>query len=312
MAIKRDLSELPAASDTHAEAVTPDPTPRFARILPDTWAKANAAREAAHKPSGAFFRHSDAGKCARAIAMRAAGVQTSDPMDLTGVWNVTLGTRIHDEWQAAIRNAYPDAEIERRIGIEAIDSVGYIDAVVTHEGRRVAIELKSIGGFGFKGAVGKVSKGRPAEGPKGDHVLQAALNAYAVDADEAVVAYLAKECISVNQGRDLTELGRFSAEWTYPRDVFTKLAEDEITRIAGIRALLEQGLLAARKHPDLPSGSEIIDPATGRWERRDADGAICDTGTHWSCNYCAYQETCVTTPSGRVPVESVVALDGAA
>lgn len=312
--IKRDLSDLPPA-----DGFTPDPTPRFIGVLVDQWA---AERDFAKATAlGTPFRHSDAGKCARAIAYTAAGIPRSDPMDITGVWNTSLGTLIHEQWQEALQARWPDAQVEVTCQMVGADGSGHIDAVIgvpieddPHpEHHVIAIELKTIGGFGFKGAVGAARKGTPAEGPKAAHLLQAAINGRAVDADEVVIAYLAKECISatVAQRFGITDdVGRFAAEWTLTRDQYEPLADGEAERVAGILALVADGRLAARKSPEMPPGAEVTDPETGAYEVRlrteDGERVLADTGSTWECDYCAYQTLCATTDSGRIPVSDAV------
>ena len=318
VAIKRDLSDLPPAG------LAPDPSPRFAGLLAEWW----STRPDDHVPSGKAFRHSDAGKCARALSYRIAGIPCSDPMDLPGWHNVELGTLIHDAWQEALPAMFTveraqslfddrtvvDVQVAIEVGVEheAIDSIGYVDAVVTvtfdgdHEPHVIALELKSVGGWKHKNAIGKARKNSPAEGPDTGHLLQAALNGLAVGADEVVVAYIAKECLSATQYRDADPLARFVAEWAFTREQYVPLAERELERVAAVIALGSEGLLAPRKLPDMPPRSEITDPSTGDWEQR-IDGEVTDTGNAWACAYCPYQTVCLTTEAGRIPVESVVA-----
>ena len=151
VAIKRDLSDLPPA-----DGLTPDPSPRFVGVLVEAWAE-----EDDDKPTalGTPFRHSDAGKCARALSYTAAGVPRSDPMDITGVWNVNLGTLIHDLWQEALQARWPDAEVEVTCATVGADGSGHIDAVVRNplpagdpnpdDYWTTAYELKTMGGRGF-------------------------------------------------------------------------------------------------------------------------------------------------------------------
>jgi len=302
MALAADHSTLPTAAVSGG--LVPDDEPRFVQALAEHWQATNDD----DKPTalGTRVRHSDAGKCARAIAYTAAGIPKSDPMDLTGVWNVNLGTTIHEAWQAALLTKYPDAEIEPKVGHQDLDASGHLDAVIRTGGRTIVYELKSIGGYGFKAAVGRARRGTPAEGPKVEHRLQAALSGLALDADEIVIGYLAKECISVGQGRDMDDLARFAAEWTFDRETYRPWAVAEKDRLNGILRLLDGGELAARKFPAglLPAGAEIVDPATGRWEVR-RDDAVADTGTFWACAYCNFRTVCATTEAGRIPVTAV-------
>lgn len=308
MALAADLSSLPTKQADTPTGWTPDAEPRFVHLLAEQWRADDDERGPKPRATAdSRFRHSDAGKCARAIALTALDVEPSDPMDITGTWNTNLGTLVHDAWQAAILARYPDAEIETVISSVDGEGSGHIDAVIRTADKVIACELKTIGGFGFKSAVG--ADRRPAEGPKFEHMAQASLNGAAVDADEVVIGYLAKECISVNiaKRKGLSELGRFCAEWTLPREQYEPIAADESERIAGILDLLDQGTLPARAFPKgiLPAGARITNPANGAWEAYDAAGQLVDTGTWWACGYCSHQTTCTAQPTGRTPITDV-------
>lgn len=336
MGLAKDLSDLPRPAATKADGWAPDPEPRFVHLLAEKWQADNEAagpKARAHKD--ARFRHSDAGACARSVALSALDTPPSDPMDLTGVHNTSLGTIIHEAWQEVLAERYPDALIEPKVQTCDGAGAGHIDAVVTiPEGgewievpdtdadpggrgdfldKVIEVELKTVGGFAYKMAVGE--RGAP-QGPKHEHRVQSALNAKAVDADEAVIAYLSKEAISVNAAKrkNLSELARFCAEWTMTRDEYLPLAEAEEARVLGILRLLDEGTLPARKipSPELPTGAVIVDPSTGRWEVK-GDAGIEDTGTFWACGYCRFQTLCTDMPSGRCSVDEIpVELRGAA
>ncbi len=330
--IKTDLSHLPTPAKTSDDPRNPDPTPRFAHLLAEAWREAEQRKgELARAHTDSRFRHSDAGNCARAIAYAALDLPSSDPMDLSGYWNTGLGSRVHDLFQGVLEATYgADVEIERKVRTVGADGSGHIDAVVTiPEGtwvsapssdlhpsgadgwapKVVAIELKTVGGFAYKMAVGERGA---AQGPKREHVLQAALNAAAVNADEAVVVYLAKEALSVSvaERKGFSEVGRFAAEWTFSRHEYLPLAQAEAVRVAGILEMVAGGTLPRRRFPsdELPKGHEIVDPATGRWVVHDADGAVLDFGTYWACGYCRYRTLCTQVGPGRVPVETAVEL----
>jgi hypothetical protein len=313
MALANDLSNLPKANRDQA-GEPPDPNPRFVQLLVAKMAAAN--EKAGTKPTamGTRVRHSDAGKCARAIAYTAAGVERSDPMDLPGVWVTSLGTLIHEAWQEALLERFPEATIETKLRIDGLDASGHADAIIDLPSvapgdekplRRILFELKTCGGFSYKMKVGE--RGNP-EGPSHEHKLQAALNGLAVDADEIVIGYIATEAISkpAASRKKIDETTRFCAEWSYTREEFEPWARAEQARLQGVLDLLDDGLLAARKFatPELPVGHEIVDPKSGRWEVRKDDQVV-DTGTFWACNYCSFQSLCVTTESGRIPVTAV-------
>lgn len=301
MALSRDLSHLPRAD----EGLAPDATFRFADVLVEKWAKENEAEgDKPHAIDGTRFRHSDAGKCARLLGYRAAGIAASDPMDLSGVNNTRLGTVIHDLWQEALADRYPGAEIEVKVRTDGADGSGHVDAVVRSGGHTTAIELKTVGGYAFKAAIGRARKGMAAEGPKAEHLYQAALNAQALDADEAVVVYVAKEALSKTYRVD-DERQRFLAEWTLTREQYEPLAVEEAERVAGIVAVVDGGELPRRivAH-SMPPGAEIVDPSKGTWEQ-SIDGEVADTGRYWGCDYCSHQQVCIGTKAGRIPVTSV-------
>lgn len=318
----KDLSDLPKAKGGRS-GLLPDESPRFVQALVEAWAEDHDDDKAT--ALGTRFRHSDAGKCGRAISYTAAGIPKSDPWDLPGIWNVRIGTMLHDLWQGVIEpyvraNAatlFPDGEIvavelEPPVATVGVDGSGHIDCVIRvsyADGRTwvVAYELKSQGGWGFKNAIGVASKARGAEGPKTDHILQGALNGLAVGADEVVIGYLAKECISINEADrwGLDELGRFTAEWAFTREEYEPLALKEAERVAGLLALVEDGTLGRRTVPyEMEPAAEIVDVANSGWTV-ERDGETLSTGSVWNGSYCAYcnfRSLCVLTGSGRIPV----------
>lgn len=312
MALKQDLSHLPTPAKTTGEGLAPDATPRFAHLLVEQWREDEQRKgDLARAHTDTRFRHSDAGGCARAIAYAALDIEASNPMDLSGYWNTGLGSRVHDMWQSVISIRFPDAAIEQKVRTVGADGSGHIDAVVrmplSDGSKVVAVELKTVGGFAYKMAVGERGA---AQGPKAEHMLQAALNAAAVDADEAVIVYLAKEALSVNvaKRKGFDEIGRFAAEWTLTRKQYLPLAQEEAERVAGILALVDDGTLPLRRFPsaELPKGHEIVDPSVGRYEVRGAEGDVLDTGTWWACGYCKFQTLCQEVGAGRPPVDTVV------
>lgn len=304
MGLARDLSSLPTPATLTGDGRKPDPEPRFVQVLVESW-RENDPGPKARAVKASRFRHSDAGKCARAVAYAALEVPDSNPMDLSGWWNTGLGTIIHEAWQAALKARYPDANLEPKVALG--QGSGHIDAVLHHEGRKVAIELKSTGGYSMKLAVGERGA---AQGPKYEHIVQASLNGLAVDADEVVIAYIAKEAISAGAAKrkGFSELGRIVAEWTLLRDEYEPIAQTEMSRIDGILALVDDGILPARKIPggELPPGAVITDPHTGQWQVTSDEGEILDVGTYWACaGYCKYEDLCAGTTSGRQAISEV-------
>lgn len=306
--LKADLSELPRATATKDVAVQADREPRFGQVLAETWAASDRfATELPRAKQGARFRHSDALNCARAVAYAALDVPACDRLDLSAVFVMNLGHIVHDAWQEVMAARF-GAEAEVKVG--SGERAGHIDSVVRMDGKTIALEAKTVGGFAYKMAVGERG---PAQGPKRAHIVQGALNAIEVDADELVIVYWSKDAISVNVAarKKFTELERFTSEWTFTRDEFEPLAREEQARVDGILALLDEGVLPARMIPELPRGAKITDPATGRWEQ-SRDGKLVDTGSAWNCGYCRWQTACQATSPDRQPVAEVAVALGVA
>ena len=292
MAIAKNLSGL-SATTTKAPARAPEGTATLAPLLAEAWAARFVDPEPRPMASeDARIRHSWAGTCSRALGYRLLGV-TEKGKGLADEWRLGLGREIHEWWQDALQVQYPDAEVEVQL-ITELGTAGHADAVVTIDGVKVLIELKTINGFGFKKAVG--ARG-PADGPRHSYVLQAALNALAANCDEVWIVYVSLENLSNREAEKMgaTEAGRFSAEWHFTREQWEPLAYDELARFADVMATVDAGDLPPREIPDpeLPAGAQIYDPAKGRWEVR-SQGLVTDTGSYWGCTYCPMQDRCVS------------------
>jgi hypothetical protein len=307
-----DLGHLPKAKRVEGEP--PDEHPRWGSILID-WIHDRAEKNKPNAVEGARFRHSDAGICARALAYAALGVESSNPPEPDGYYIFWLGDVIHEAFQAAVKEKFGDAaEVEVKVGEPGSTMGGHIDVVVKLETGNtkpyvVSIEVKSQGGFGFKLASAQFQG--PPEGPKLTHKRQSFLNAKAIDADEAVVLYFAKDPNNwVKEGMD--PLLRVVAEWTYTREQYEPEADEEIARIQGILSLLDdEKMLPARKVPELGAQNHLIlDPTKGEWANIvDGHPVFPDKyKPYWGCGYCRYQDTCAQTGAEREPVDVLVQL----
>jgi hypothetical protein len=314
MPINKNLSDLPAAETR--EGVTPDADPFIGRAIAEAWLSENFSDEKAHAVEGTSFRFSMAGACSRELAYYMTDTPISDPVDAAGAWRMSLGTMVHEAVQKYQNYIIPALMLdvdETRSGsiddevkthIDRCNGSGHADMVITVlDGnntvlKKTVVELKTINGFGYKMAATSF-KGAP-EGPRQDHVLQAALNAYALDADEVIVCYLSMENVSPNLIKycDDPMFGRFTAQWTYSKAEWMPLAEAEIERVSKIQARLNEvdgDALQIRRRVKNDDGVWVTvnDPSTGAWTRTDEDGAIVDAGKYWKCAYCNYQQQCV-------------------
>lgn len=308
MSLAKDLSSLPKAATLRADGVPPDESPTFlASYFDHLTARNEAEGQRPHAVEGTRFRHSMALSCSRAVAYHALHVPESNPMDLAGVLVTSNGTAKHDEIQAVLSEQLdPDVfEIEVPCQIEGFDGSGNADGKLSiWDGddlvKVVVWEHKNVGGFAFKMAVGERGA---AQGPKLAAIVQGGLNALALDGDDLVITLLTWEALSVNvaKRKGFDELGRVTAQWTFPRSHWEPLALAEVERVTGILGLLDEGVLPARKIPDpeIPRGATIVDPTVGRWELHDDSKGLVDAGTAWNCGYCRWQTMCAETPAGR-------------
>lgn len=313
MSIARDLSSLPRETRGE-EGVTPDPEPAFlAAYFAHLTARNEAEGERPHAVEGTRFRHSMAGSCARAVAYHALKVPESNPMDLAGIMVTSNGTAKHDEIQEVLcEQLSPDVfQVEVPCQIEGFDGSGTADGLLElwesdELHKRVVWEHKNVGGFAFKQAIGERG---PAQGPRRSAIIQGALNALALDADELVITLMTFEAVSVNiaKRKNLTEQGRIAAQWTFARDEWEPIARAEVARVSGILELLDEGTLPARKipDPDIPVAAVIVDPASGRWEVHDDAKGVVDLGSTWHCLYCRWQQVCREVPAQRTPIGDV-------
>jgi hypothetical protein len=301
--IKSDRSTTPKGAASGGNP--PDANPRFVTAVAQAWHDAYyaAGKDTRAMAADTPFRGSDAGFCSYSLALtlleRAGLGQQSNPPTLSDVWRMNLGTMIHSAMEEYLPLAFPGAQCEVT-GITVENEASFhADVLIKDKGKTTLFELKTINGTGFKSSTIGYRKDSPAEGPRGSAVLQAALAAEAFNCDEVVVGYLAMELIgpAVAAANNLDDVGRFAAEWTYTRDEYIALAEDERARLRFIAATVKAGRMPERSIPDLPDGAVITDPKTGAWSvaGEGVTGmSIIDVGTTWQCNYCRHQDSCVS------------------
>lgn len=324
MAIKQSAADIPREASA---GNPPDEHPRYGQLLAQAWSAIND--EHYHQKSRTdvprYVRLSWAGACARLVGYRLLDRPESNPPDLAAIWRMSLGTMVHELLQEALVRAFPTAEIEKNIGAESDALFGFPVSgrtdvfLVDDDGKRIAIEVKSINGFGFKKSVG--ARGVP-EGPRGSALYQAALNGRAHNADEIVIVYLSLECLSDREltalvtktGGEPIDIRKFVAEYTYSRADLDALVDAELKRLAKIvgmvdlRAEAEQALaeqteggpsavldlapLPPRSIPlSMPARARVTDPLKGTWALVVEDNVL-QAGESWECQYCSQQLRC--------------------
>jgi hypothetical protein len=309
MAIKKNLGELPIVNT--GNGVRPDRDPFIGRAFAAAWLDKNYQEGKAHAVEGSRFRFSMAGTCSRQLQYYVAGEPVTDPPDAADAWRMGLGTMVHtaiqEYFEASMVNGifdcnFYEVEMETKTSIPEISGSGHVDMFFTlfdkdsKPYRKVVVEIKTLNGFGFKMAATGF-KG-PAEGPRRDHIKQAALSAYALDADDVIICYVSMENVSPSiAGKycDDPEFGRFTAQWTYSKAEWMPLAEAEIARVRNVLSQIDHpsgGLVEPTIENDNGLLVSITDPATGRWELMHEDSLI-DSGKAWQCAYCRYRTTCI-------------------
>jgi hypothetical protein len=309
MPIKKNLGDLPVVST--GNGVRPDADPFIGRAIAKAWLDKNYQEGKAHAVEGSRFRFSMAGACSRQLQYYVTGEPVTDPPDAADAWRMGLGTMVHtaiqEYFEASMVNGvfdcnYYEVEMETKTSIPEISGSGHVDMLFTlFDGdskpyRKVVVEIKTLNGFGFK--VAATGFKGPAEGPRRDHIKQAALSAYALDADDVIICYVSMENVSPSlAGKycDDAEYGRFTAQWTYSKAEWMPLAVAEIERVRSVLAQIDHpagGLVEPTIENDSGVLVSITDPSSGRWELLD-DGVLIDSGKAWQCGYCRYRSTCI-------------------
>lgn len=309
----RDLSHLPPAGTP--EGRPPDEHPRFGpALLHAILAERMAADERPMAAEDARFRASWGGKCSRFLAYAMTGQPKTNPPDVISHWSFLLGQLVHDAIDAVAPLVFPGAEVEVARRIPLVDDDGEIVVVAASHAdlvvpahpeeppsnRRVAIEVKSTNGYGYK--LKSTNFRGPEQGPDMGAVVQGAIACVENDCDELVVLLFSLEAISKDQA-DRSKLPqperRVTAEWTFSREECEQIVAAEYRRVKRVTTLIDADgdpTAVPRKLWSRDQGSwvEIRDPQRGAWEQRQGDGTIVAAGTDWACGYCDYQDRCVS------------------
>ena len=149
------------------------------------------SREAGRRETAfpTLVRYSDAGKCARAIALEKLlpEEEAQGELDVAGEWVMWLGKLVHDQVQQAIIDTYGGIAEDLFLAPRGAPSyaspgallAGHADWVGIIDGSelgKICYELKTGGGFAFDQAVGLNRKGytrREPHGPKASAKIEA-------------------------------------------------------------------------------------------------------------------------------------------
>jgi hypothetical protein len=300
-------------------AFPPDAAPEYTTELAIAWYKryvASGADEKAFAIEGAKYRASWAGSCTRQLQYKMSGQPETDPSSAADAWRMQVGTAVHDMVQPVLVDAFPGAEIEKKVDLSVLGIPGaaHLDVWIPREEEDIdgtvevvtpstAIEIKSINGFGYKKAATTFNR-QPPEGPRFSARVQGALAAKALDADRMKVLYLSLENLSPSVAAKAGlggEIGRFAAEWSFSKEEYTELADAEVARVREVLDDIHKGKLSRRYDPGtMPEGALVTSPDDGSWILQE-DGYVVGTGRTWQCDYCSFRARCLDDgPSGNL------------
>lgn len=299
MAINPGIMDLPRAD--RPEGNKPAANNFVAEAVAQSWYERIESEQARGDlalaiPEAGPYRGSYASKrCDRALQYALQGKEESNPPTLADAWRFGIGHTVHEMLQTIAADLFPDAENEVVIDLRpaGIPGSAHADIVMTHDGHKTLVEIKSINGFGFKMSATPF-KG-PAEGPRSGHVMQAALAAKALGCTRIVVAYLSLEVVGAKLAADYsdTEAGRFAAEWHYTVEELEPIIAQEVERINTLVSQVDDPPVKRRLiDHGIPEGAIITDPTSGMWVVTEGR-AITDTGDTWMCAYCSQRDRCI-------------------
>lgn len=265
-------------------------------------------------PDAGPYRASLSGsRCDRAAFYQMAGYDETNPMTIADSWRAALGTIVHDVIEDVAPIMFEENEDVTDVDNEStldlrligINGSGSGDILITYKGVKTAVEVKTVGGFKFKLAA-TTFKG-PPQGPSYGHILQGAMAAKVLGADQLIIAYLSMENVSpkLAEAYASSEAGRFAAEWHYNVEQLEPLIASEVERAGSMEQLIAANTDAPEGHavalaerelrdPEYPIGAVVTNPKSGMWTVLADDGdSITDTGTTWMCDYCRYRDQCI-------------------
>jgi len=220
-----------------------------------------------------YGRASMAGQCVRQCVysmLLAAGridvPEDGSRDDLTRSTAFLIGDAIHTWVQEAVRLYDPEATVEEAWSTDLLS--GHADAVYTDEdGAKVVVEAKSMSASYFHSAM---AGGKP----RYDHLMQAGVSAYMLNASKVHVIYICK-----NAPRSISP----TLEWVLEVPQFEVMMAIEALEYAAQSA--RDGVIPAR----LYQGHEIDLPGD----------------EHTCCRWCPYTERCLMDGPGVHPLELV-------
>lgn len=247
--------------------------------------EARAAQGDKPTAAGTRLRCSDANACSRKIVFGMLKI----PRDIPFTDDTLMAFRAGDFYHQVVQEALT-IELNARCEVPVdyspeISLSGSCDAVYNADGHTIAVEIKSMKGFGFDYCAGN-RKSQNGPGPKPEHLVQAGMYALApqIGASKVHIIYMSKDsgtCAEWLIGVD-EELPHLENQ------TVRGMVEEELARLRGILEVVDGGDLPKRY---IPGVGVVEDPPAP--DSRD---------NPWNCRYCSWQPTCAGLASGRVPL----------
>lgn len=289
--IRANHNDLPTAAPAgEQEGREPDLEARFGPAIIDHWWANYEGGTREHAVEGTRFRASMAGYCSRSLAYYFAQAEETNPPDTADVWRMFLGQMVHAILDPIIEELF-GGETEKKVDLRPeVDGSATVDVWLPKQA--ILIEIKTAGGYSYKSSVAGF-KGSPKR-PKRGHVLQAAVAADTLGAQEMVLLYFSME--PSDRRYVATEAQRVTAEWTFTKDEIAALAATERARVNKILEMVDaNGPTSVRRMVADDDGGLwlVTDPAKKATVRLDSEGNIVDSSTTWQCGYCRYRDRCI-------------------
>ena len=257
--------------------------------------------EAGPKPT-AFdtpFRVSDAGACIRKRTFAAHKAVESEEFSPQTYMAFEIGNSIHESIQAALEcdgnGWYFESEVpidltevSKKVGhgVEEFGLSGHCDGIITQNGSEIktVVEIKTCSGYAAK--LAWPYPGRD-EGPKREHVAQAALYALGIEADSILLVYVAKESdyrVKIKAG-DMMQwhLGMHeTTDWWNGQTPYD-IAMDELRHFQYAARYYAKDQIAPAFVPR-DNGELVLVHDRPEYQQK---GAV-----PWNCAYCNYNTTC--------------------
>lgn len=229
-----------------------------------------------------------AGQCARAIGLKVAKLEPTNPPDAKSLFNFYLGDAVHDAVQRSIKNKWSNAIIDDGKNTDTGGIIedfleGYADVLYAAEDNKMVVcEIKTVSDFGFELATGIElksngrwrKKDREIEGPKREHLLQAGIYSFIHKADYIAIVYARK---TAAKDEPVTH------EWRYRVKDHEEKASVEIERLKSIVNMVREGKVPARIYND----AIVENPKK----------------VNFPCGYCNYLDACISLGPGVVEIK---------